>query len=205
MGLNLSKIILAGFLFSHPLVSNAESTEPTETKEVETLLKTNTAGLPAHGGVAVKITEFGQTTALLMGGWGGLALNRSWGLAVGGYSLASEATIKKGDISSDLTFSYFGLRIEKFLGADNIFFVSPSLLIGPGYAMASPLDPNLQKERDLFMVIEPEINLWWNITMELRIFISAGLRIVSGSDLSAFQDQDLSRFNTTLGFIWGKI
>jgi len=65
-------------------------------------------------------------------------------------------------------------------------------------------DTDFTIENSVFFVVEPSLQLEFNITKNFRIAAGASYRWVQGSDLQNINDKELSDFISSVSFRFGK-
>jgi hypothetical protein len=173
------------------------------------------------GGPALKVTSIDKTASLMMGGRGAWLINHTIGIGGGGYGLATNINLKTPD-GKDLRmeFGYGGLILEYVYNSNSYIHFTAQTLIGGGSAGWRDDDDyyydNDQRHntyaRDYFFVIEPEVNVEFNIVKWLRIDLGLGYRIISGLDskltysgttIKSLESKDLSGLSGVLTFKFG--
>jgi hypothetical protein len=171
----------------------------------QTLIKADNP-FPAQGGPAAKLSFLGGPVGMLLGGRGALMLGENLALGVGGYSLATEVvTSSPAGIKRDVGFSYFGVTIDNFFVPRKLWFLGTSVLVGPGFGTGSQRNPAAEKDRTLFFVVEPEMNIMLNVTRELRIGLGLGFRLTAGSDITSVLGTDLGGISASFNLLYGKL
>jgi hypothetical protein len=91
-----------------------------------------------------------------------------------------------------------------------VFHVNIPILLGIGNLEVSDNnyfiqgDPKFTIERSLYFVMEPRIEAEMNITTKFRLGLGGGYRLVNGTDLSLFNDHDLSTATYQLSLKFGR-
>ena len=175
--------------------------DPTEIKSL--LSKSN--DIQGFGGFDVKITDILDERSVLIGGYGGVLINRSYLLGVGAYGLVARPSFD-GLVpgSSDTTRlrlygGYGGLLVGGTLFAKEIIHVSLPVFLGVGNLEVSDDDffqgigdTSFTVENSVFFVLEPGLQLEFNITQYLRIAGGASYRWVQGLELLNVEDSQLT-------------
>jgi len=101
---------------------------------------------------------------------------------------------------------YGGWTIEYFAWPDKVVHVTFPILIGAGKVeyKGSYRDSKTGKDSDTYFIMEPEINVEFNITRFWRMGLAASYRYVSGCELGDVTDNDLSGVAGNLTFRLGK-
>jgi hypothetical protein len=158
-------------------------------------------------------SEFG----IMMGGRGGVILNHSFIIGGGGYGLVSNHRVNYdigniGTVDTRLMFGYGGLHLGYVFSSNSVFHLTLGALIGGGGAGTSRHHgydndndwSNGMVENTGVFVFQPSVGGELNVTKFLRMELTAGYRLVSGSDLTEVTDNDLSCFYLGLALKFGK-
>ena len=100
------------------------------------------------------------------------------------------------DYSGDLNrvgFGYGGLLIEYYLNPKDLVVFSAGTLIGAGGVSlynSRTHDENHDNHGDTFFALEPEVNIFVNITRFCRIGVGASYRYTNGIHSEEFSDKD---------------
>lgn len=139
----------------------------------------------------------------------------SLGLAAGGFvSETAFAGTGVNDLNVGLNAAmlYGGFYLDYVTAFHSPFQVSfPLLLGGGGFFIYEKLETNpytgMTDERyvegNIFMVVEPAINLEINLLKKLRVGLGCGYRMIVNSHLERYSDSDLSAFTTNINFKYG--
>ncbi len=151
--------------------------------EAETLLDAgiNTGGF---GGPLVKFTEMNDEFSVIVGGRGGAIYNESFVVGGGLYFLANTSHIRDPSLGREnLWMWYGGIEFEYITRPRSLTHLSFSVLMGPGFAAWSNFG-----NRDLFFVLEPQLNGILNITPSLRVGLGASYRLVGSVELEGLSN-----------------
>ncbi|MBN2038460.1 MAG: hypothetical protein JW864_00355 [Spirochaetes bacterium] len=193
------------------MAEESESTEKAENTEeqikperkISTLFgDINNDGLFISGYLAAtpSYTRIKGKDSMLMGGRGGLIIN-NFVIGGGGYGLVYPREAK--DYGIDITdsdkeyvnFGYGGGMLEYYLFPTKLVHVSLGTLVGGGgfnYSSKKDDDDDDDYEGDAFFVVEPEANIFINVTRFCRLGVGASYRYVNGIDDENFKDKDFS-------------
>ncbi len=169
-------------------------------QEDETLVSGKTVfGL--YGGPVVKFTELNDDFAVLVGGHGGLIINRTFVIGGGGYGLANHIDVITPEHHL-LDFGYGGIIFEYIISSRKLFHLSIHSLIGGGSLCYREYyyDPWYD---DMFFVAEPGVDLMLNISRHFRMGLGGSYRFVYGVDLANLSDADISGPSASLTFKFG--
>jgi len=158
--------------------------------------------------IVSKKTQVKDTFCLFVGGRIELLVNHHWAFGAGGYGVVNDP-IPDGFEEEGLTklrMYYGGWTIEYFAGPDKVVHVTFPILIGAGKVeyKGSYRDSKTGKDSDTYFIMEPEINVEFNITRFWRMGLAASYRYVSGCELGDVTDNDLSGVAGNLTFRLGK-
>jgi hypothetical protein len=202
-------LIIPGLAISQQYV---DSYDPREIKSL--LGKEN--HLNGFGGMDVKISDFFDERSLILGGYGGVLVNRNYFFGIAGYGIATQPNfdgITIDDSPSKLTLNggYAGLLIGGTILAREIVHLSIPVILGVGEVQISDEDffPNVDNaeftiERSTFFVGEPGAELEFNITPTFRIAAGASYRYIYGLELRNLVDEDLTNWTGTVSFRFGR-
>jgi len=171
------------------------------------------------GGADLKIGDIAGNRSLIIGGSGGVIVNRTYFLGLAGYGLITDNEIdgyiptatapveKKLDIYGGYGGMVFGftlwtrepihLHFPFFVGAgafevvDNNFF-------------NNNFDTDFSIERSAFFIGEPGVQLEFNITESFRLGAGVSYRLVNGLEMVNLEDNDLTGLSTNISVRFGK-
>lgn len=188
-------------------------------KQMETLFN-NKYSFGGYGAPEIKFTTVNEKYGLMVGGHGGFILNHSLIFGGGGYGLTTNSRFN--DDTLNILMGYGGLRMEYVCCSHKLVHFSIPVLIGGGGAGVAKetkdikVEVNYSDDEDVidednwstiessgFFVVEPGLNLEFNIIKYFRITMGASYRYVAGTDLYYISDSDLSDVSFNLGFKFG--
>lgn len=189
--------------------------DPTEIKSL--LSKENE--LAGFGGIDLKVGDLLNTRSLLTGAYGGLLVNGTYMLGIAGYGLVTDVEFD-GIISEtsepktlNLHMGYAGVMLGATILRREMIHLSVPVLFGAGSIDVSDQqffgtnlgsDTDFTIESSVFFVVEPGLQLEFNITKSFRIAAGANYRWVQGSDLRNIEDDQLRDWISTVSFRFGK-
>nr|WP_319399108.1 hypothetical protein [uncultured Carboxylicivirga sp.] len=176
-----------------------------DTNEVKTLFGGNKdQSNGGYGAVMIGYSQIWDRDAILIGGRGGWIINHNFALGMGGYGFMTDPKTDPFimDATTNLnskyqiTGGYGGLLFEPILGAKKPVHLSFPILIGAGgIAYTKHWENNdynndyreIYEDSDAFFVLEPTIELEFNMLKFFRLAFSASYRYTSNINLS-YQD-----------------
>ncbi len=174
-------------------------------------------GLGFYGAAAIGYSQMEAKDALLIGGRAGLIFNHSTALGLAGYGFFNNLDGYNLPVGSQAWYSlaggYGGIFIEPIVGAFKPVHVSfPVLLgmggvglvrnIGPG-TWEDPFDIEIP-ENDFFFVLEPAVDLEFNVASFFRLAATLSYRFTSNVELTGKTPDVLQGWNFGLTFKLGK-
>jgi hypothetical protein len=157
------------------------------------------------------MTEFNNEFGTLIGAYGGWLSDRTWLLGMGGYWLANN-THNQGMAYGGLVLQVLahsdqriGFAVKGLVGGGDATVtaayrdvygtpppnVSPDVVFGHGnrperpshQPIPPPITPNTQLVfHEGFFIAEPQAQLMWNVSSNVRLTFGAGYRIIAGAD-----------------------
>jgi hypothetical protein len=166
----------------------------------KTLIDIKNVNFSGYGGVYTRYSKIGEADGCLVGGRGGLIINDNFVLGLGGMGL-THPTDREKLSGSDYTgllnsvgFGYGGFLAEYYFNPKDLIVFSAGTLIGGGglsfYDDREQDDEGDHSEGDNFFVVEPEVNIFVNVTRFCRIGAGVSYRYVAGIDSDEFADKD---------------
>lgn len=158
----------------------------------------------------VTMTEFNKEFGTLIGAYGGWLNERTWLLGMGGYWLANNThhhgmayggVVVQAMAHSDRR---IGFAVKGLVGGGDATvtarysevygtappYGSPDVTFGhgnrpgrPSHQPPPPITPNTQLVfHEGFFIAEPQAQLMWNVSSNVRLTFGAGYRIIAGAD-----------------------
>ena len=173
-------------------------------QEIKTVFKSDTNTYGGYGGPLIKMSHINNDWGLIIGGKGGVVINRK--LAFGGIG---EALITNNDFFGDnlngdehsplnLTYAAGGVFLEYIFNLESPVHISiPINLMAGGIAITdntciSENKCDMEVESSGSFIIEPGINLEFNLSKHFISAINISYRQVFGSSLVNLKNEDLS-------------
>lgn len=176
-----------------------------------------------YGALDMKFADVNNDLGVLVGGRGGWIINSTISIGLGGYGLATQRRydyekLNPANIYNDdavFNAGWGGLFLEYTYNSDKLFHFTANTLIGGGYALMREYSGVYKFGNDDewdsrilddtgFLVIEPGVTGEVNITNWFRVSAGVSYRIVSGFDLTGFDNNTLSGLNGNISFKFGK-
>ncbi len=169
----------------------------------DTLISMKGTGISGYGGIYSRYSQVGDTTGWLLGGRGCVIINDRFAFGAGAMGLVSPRGRGKitGNEYSGLydtfNFGYGGFLTEYYINPKNLIVFSFGTLVGGGQLSFSNGDNDDDGDhhsygRDKFFVVEPEANVFVNITRFCRAGIGVSYRYVSGIHSKEFEKNDFN-------------
>jgi hypothetical protein len=184
-------------------------------REIKALLSKDN-DLNGFGGMDVKVSDVKSTRTLMMGGYGGVLVNRNYMLGIGAYGLVTAPEfdgVLPDATPRDLNLygGYAGLIIGGTVFTKELVHLSIPVLLGAGNLQVSDHnfftgagDNEYIIEQSTFFVIEPAAQLEFNLTRTLRLAAGASYRWVEGINLINVDNNDLIGLTGVLSLKFGR-
>ncbi len=183
-----TSIIFALFFISLTLWAQQEGNN---NEEIKTIFKSGSHSNGGYGGLMVNYSEIGNRDALLVGAKGGWVINHSFTLGLGGYGFMTEP-LYDPLLSDRYEFAggYGGLLLEPIIGGKQPVHVSFPVIIGAGgiaynkhYSYDENVNTEIYEDSDAFFVVEPGIEIEFNIVKFMRFALAGSYRYTSNIGL----------------------
>lgn len=163
-----------------------------------------------YGGLYTRYSKIGEADACLIGGRGGFIMNDNFVIGLAGMGMTAPSTRQKvsgndyNGLLNHIGFGYGGLLAEYYFNPKDLIVISAGTVIGGGtlffydkdyYDDDYDDDYNHHHDGDYekgsnFFVVEPELNVFINITRFCRIGVGVSYRHVAGIEADEFSDKD---------------
>jgi hypothetical protein len=155
---------------------------------------------------ASRFTKVKETFAIMAGATGAIVVNHNWRFGAGGYWIVNEVVPEDLAELDDLRMAYGGLILEYVFRPGDVLHMCMPVLVGVGRVSfrGDYVDPETGEDSEEVFIVEPELNLELNITRNWRVSLGFVYRYVDGSDLTDFQNDDLSGMSGSVRFAFGK-
>ncbi len=194
----------------------ADTYSPEDDKVKSLLGKGN--DLNGFGALDLKVGDFVGERALLAGAYGGFIVNRRYLFGLAGYGLVTNVEFDgsipgQEDVKKlNLHGGYGGVLIGVTIAPRELIHVSIPIVLGAGswevvdkdFFVNNPADSEFTVENSVFFVVEPGLELEFNITKYFRIGAGATFRYIAGTELDNINDDDTTGINAILSFRFGR-
>ena len=196
------------FMISSAMAEEAkkDSAAPKKDNPPKTLIDIKNADYSGYGGVYTKYSKIGEANSCLVGGRGGLIINDSYVIGLAGMGLVHPTEREKisgMDYTGTLDrvdFGYGGFLAEYYFNPKDLIVFSAGALIGGGGLSFHQDESESDDENndDSFFIVEPELNIFVNVTRFCRIGIGVSYRFISGINTDEFSDKDFRGASATV-------
>ena len=174
--------------------------------------------LNGFGAMDLKVGDFVDERALMMGAYGGFIINRRYLFGLAGYGILTNVEFE-GSIPGEtetkplnLYGGYGGILIGLTIAPRELIHVSIPIVLGAGsfeisdkdFFVNNPADSEFTVENSAFFIIEPGLELEFNITRYFRIGAGATYRHIAGTELVNVSDEELRGFSGVMSFRFGR-
>jgi len=174
-----------------------------------------------YGALLINYSQFDGKDVVLVGGRGGWIINHGLTLGIGGYGIANQIPFNdlyvEGKTYDKLYLSggYGGLLVEPIIFPMRPVHISIPVLIGAGGAayVNEAFYDNHNNNQDwnyftiqssAFFVLEPGIEIEFNVVKFMRIGLGGYYRYTSGLDLESTGEHIMDGFSAGLSLKFGK-
>ena len=170
-------------------------------------LKTNSYG--GYGGPLIKVSQINNDWGMIIGGKGGVVINRKFAFGGIGQSISRDNNFigdnLNGDKQSSLSFIYAagGIFFEYIFNLESPIHISIPLNLMAGGISVNDVTGNTKVESSANFIIEPGINLEFNLSKHFISAINLSYRQVFGTSLVNIHNQDISGVSMGLIFKFG--
>ncbi len=190
--------------------------EKTETNEIQTLFSSH-QGIGFYGGFSLGYSQIDNQDALVSGGRLALIFNHSTAIGLAGYGFVNDLDSyewnNEAEVRLSLAGGYGGLFVEPILNGLKPVHLSFPVLLGIGGITQIAKIPSgdwgyptyESIEEDLFFIVEPAIELEFNMARFFRTALTVSYRYTSDIELTVVTDPDvLKGLHFGLNFKFGK-
>jgi len=200
--------ILITFIITSASAAELDSKEKLEQMNIppKILLDPDNLYFSGYWGVNSRYSKIADSNAFLLGPRAGLTINNNFAVGLGAMFLLFPRDMDKlcGDSYSGVyktaSFNYGGLLLEYYLNPKDLIVFSAGSLIGGGSLKLSGKDAttkNSISKDNKFFTVEPEINVFINITRSCRFSIGTSYRYVSGINIEDLKSKDFNGFTAS--------
>ncbi len=172
-----------------------------------------------YGSADLKIGDIAGNRSLIVGGSGGVIVNRTYFLGLAGYGLitdnevdgliptASTPVEKKLDIYGGYGGMVFGFTLWT---REPVHLHFPFLVGAGAFEVVdnnffnNNFDTDFSIERSAFFIGEPGAQIEFNITENFRLGAGVSYRLVKGLEMVNLEDEDLTGLSTNISVRFGK-
>ncbi len=214
------------FFISAILVTNLSwaQEEAKDPNEIRTIFKNGAVkSNGGYGAIMINYTKIDDRDAITMGAKGGWVINHKFTLGMGGYGFISEPQMDN-TLGKDYEYAggYGGLLFEPIIAGKSPIHLSIPIIIGAGGIAytASYINDDYHRydetyeDSDAFFVIEPGVELEFNVVKFMRFALACSYRYTSDVELrytsisnnpKLIADKDfLHGWNVGIAFKFGK-
>lgn len=192
--------------------------ENRNSQEYRTLFGGNETSHGGYGGLSVNYTQIDGKDAVLVGARGAWVINHGMAIGIAGYGFANdmkyERTIHGYTDDYMMAGGYGGLLLEPIIGAKWPVHITVPVLIGAGGVAYvnnywnnynDPYYPyDYHEDADAFFVIEPGIEIEFNMVKFMRLAVGGYYRFTSSLDLADSRSDMLNGFSVGVTMKFGK-
>lgn len=205
----LTLLLILGFGF---LGATAQEDWDDDEKEMTTIFsKSHSNG--GYGALSFSYTQIDGQDAFLVGARGAWIMDHSFAVGLGGQGFVNDINHHHwmdNDLNESLAGGYGGIYLEAILGPRLPVHISIPVLFGVG-GIARVSDNYWEdnwihddSKEDAFLVLEPAIELEFNMTRYMRLAGSFGYRFTSNIEMENTDPDVLEGFNMGVVLKFGK-
>ena len=194
------------FLFFFILITSLWAEE--DLKETPTEQPKKSGGF---GGPVLKVTQINDVFGLMVGGRAGWIYKHTYAMGGGFYGLLRDI---QSDSEREFEFAYSGLELEYIIAPSRDVHLSAQTLIGFGgltdrYQRVVPYYGYDEYGRfggpdDSFFIVEPGLNIVWNMKTYLQIHFGGSYRYIRGVGVEGLRNSDLNGLSVIVTFRFGR-
>lgn len=168
----------------------------------------------AFGGPVLKMTRINDVFGLMVGGRAGWIYKHTYAIGGGLYGLLRDIEIEVPDSPErEFEFAYSGLELEYIIAPSQDVHLSVQTLVGFGGLTDRyrRFDSYYYDEfsrfggpDDSFFVVEPQLNIVWNMKTYLQIYFGGSYRYIRGVEIEGLDNSDLNGYSVVVTFRFGR-
>lgn len=191
-----------------------------DNNQVETIFSKNKSN-GGYGAFTMGYSQIAGRDALVTGARGAFIFDHRFAIGLGGYGFVNNLDYSSyihdnPEVQYMLAGGYGGLFIEPIIAGTKPVHVSFPVLLGMGGVALvdnnawgwdwdlDPYHPGYEYDHDIFFVIEPAVELEFNLTRFFRAAAYASYRFTSKIELYETEEDVLNGFNFGMTFKFGK-
>ena len=202
----MKNLTLLLFLFMVTASLGAEE----DLKETATEKSSNSG---VFGGPVLKVTQINDVFGLIVGGRAGWIYKHTYAIGGGFYGLLRDIEADEPDAPErEFEFAYSGLELEYIVAPSRDVHFSAHTLMGFGgltdrYQQVYYFVDDYNRyggPDDSFFIIEPGLNIVWNMKTYLQIHLGGSYRYIRGVGIEGLQNSDLNGYSVVVTFRFGR-
>jgi len=172
---------------------------------------TNPKTKGGYGAPFIQVPNINSDWGIIIGGKGGVVLNRKFALGGIGYGLVHSSDFLGDDLNGDINASLNlnhgagGLFVEYIHKSESPIHFSIPVNIMAGRISVNDATSETEIESSGVFIIEPGINLDFNFSKSFTPALNLSYRLAVGSSLENLSNSDVSGVNIGLIFKFGNI
>lgn len=194
-------------------VTNLVMAQDYDSNEIQTIFSQKDKSNGGYGAISISYTEIDSKDAFVMGARGGWVINHSFAMGLGGYGFINDIDYNdpfNNDLNYNLAGGYGGIFLEPIVGSRMPVHLSFPVLFGIGGV--SYIENHNHWDywwsqdglNDVFWVVEPAVELEFNMTRHFRMAATASYRFTSDIEMDMTDPELLEGLNIGLVFKLGK-
>lgn len=177
--------------------------------EIQTIFSNHRSN-GGYGALTISYSEIGGHDALVTGGRGAFIFDHSFAIGLGGFGFVNSFDYNQPDFETELSLAggYGGIFFEPIIAGKSPVHVSFPILVGMG---GVSLFKNYGYDwdyheygNDIFFVLEPAVELEFNLARFFRLAATVSYRHTSKLELFDTDENALKGFNFGMTFKFGK-
>ena len=166
------------------------------------------------GGAVLKVTRINDVFGLIVGGRGGWIYKHTYAIGGGFYGLLRDIEVENSGYEREFEFAYSGLELEYIIAPSQDVHLSAQTLIGFGgltdrYQRVVPYYGYDEYGRlggpdDTFFIVEPQLNIVWNMKTYLQIYFGGSYRYIRGVGIEGLDNANLNGYSVVVTFKFGR-